>query len=162
MTIIEIPTATKSRRLGEMHEFSRAQKRKCKPVNAVVRGPFEPFEIYSYDDLLLALRDRVENLGISRETVGALAGAPDGYAQKVLSLSQTRRIGFQSLSGFLSALSVKLVLVEDTAALERNSPLYKPRNDPHFRSARAGHDRAELERWAAERGLTVVIGDEPK
>jgi hypothetical protein len=44
--------------------------------------------------------------------------------------------------------------------LERNNPRYVQRDDAHF--ARAGHDKAELLRWAAVRGLTVVIGDNTK
>ena len=161
MTLLEVPMTTKSRRRGSMHECSWApKKRKLVAEPVVVRGPFEPIEIFSYDDLIKSLRSRCEHLCISRETVTALAGLPDGYAQKVLSLSKTRRIGMQSLSGFLSALSVKLVLVEDPAALEQNRSRYRPRDDAHFRSARAGHDRAELERWAAARELTVVIGED--
>jgi hypothetical protein len=136
----------------------KPQEQKKKPIPAT-REPFTPVEIFSYDDLLKALRNRVENLGVTQANVDALLGHADNYAQKVLSLRQTRRLGVLSLQGFLSALSVKLVLVEDPAALERNSPHYKARDDAHFRAARAGHDKAELVRWCAARGLTVEFGD---
>jgi hypothetical protein len=161
MTLLEIPaTATKSKRRGSRHDFAWTHPHRSVPKPIAAREPFTPFEIFSHDELIKALCSRVEHLGISRETVSALAGLPDGYAQKILSLNSTRRIGMQSLSGLLFALSVKLVMVVDEAALERNRSRYKPRDDAHWRSARAGHDKAELARWAAARGLTVVIGDD--
>jgi hypothetical protein len=147
-----------------------AKPKRQKPAPAIVatRDPATPAEIFSYDDLLLSLRARANELQISRETVGALAGVPDGYAQKVLSLSQNRRIGMQTLGAFLDALSVKLIMVVDEAALARNRGRYKPRDDAHFRSATArpktASERAvaKLTRWARDRGLTVVIGDDTK
>jgi hypothetical protein len=159
MTLLEpMPDKPKQRR-GSLHEFRWTSKR-CKPAAEpvpAVREPFNPVEIFSYDDLWRALRNRVDNLGISQGNVDALLGHADGYAQKVLSLSKTRRLGMETLAGFLSALSVKLVILEDPDALERNRSRYKQRDVPHYRAARSGHDKAELKRWAAERGLTVVI-----
>jgi hypothetical protein len=163
MTMLEVSTATKSRRRGSLHDISWVMKRNCKPKAVAPREPSTPAEIFCYDDLIQTLRDRVEELGISRESVSALAHVPDGYAQKVLSLSGKKRIGLQSLAGFLDALSVKLVLVENPAALERNMSRYKQRDDAHFRSAKARHDPTKsLVRWAAARDLTVVFGDDAK
>jgi hypothetical protein len=77
-------------------------------------------EITDYDDLLAALRARADELEISRETIDHIAGFPDRYAGKILSLSHPRRIGLRSLGPILSALGMKLIAVADDSALERN------------------------------------------
>lgn len=138
--------------------IAKPKPQKSKPAPVAIREPATPAEIFSYDDLLHALRQRADELEISRETISALAGVQEGYAQKVLSLNKTRRIGMETFGAFLDALPVKLVLVEDPAAQDRNLSRYKPRDDAHFRSAKAGHDPTRsLIRWAAARGLTVTV-----
>jgi hypothetical protein len=58
-------------------------------------------------------------------------------ASKILSLSHVRRVGLISLGPLLDTLGLKLIAVSDEEALERNRSRYKPRDDPHFRSASA-------------------------
>jgi hypothetical protein len=102
--------------------------------------------IKNYDDLITALRARVDDLGISRDTVDEIAGLSDHYTTKLLTLSDTRRagarrLGTRSLSlrilgPLLGALSVKILLVPDDEALARNRLRYVPRDCAHFTSAK--------------------------
>jgi hypothetical protein len=76
--------------------------------------------IKSYDGLILALRARSEELGMSRETLDAIAGLPHGYSSKLLMISNTKskkRLGSLSLWAILGALGIELRLVEDEAAM---------------------------------------------
>jgi hypothetical protein len=116
---------------------------KQKPIApAIIACPATPAVISSYDDLIIALRARADELQISRETIDVIAGTPDRLASKVMSLNKTRRIGMQTLGAFLGALSVKLVMVVDEVAFEQNRSRYVKRDDAHFRSATARHGLA--------------------
>jgi hypothetical protein len=117
-------------------------QRKKKAQAATPSAPATPFEISSYDDLVQALRARADHLEISRETISHLAGLPGGYAGKVLAVNGCRRIGMSSLGDLLGALCVKLVMVEDEAALKILGPRLVKRDDAHFRSAKARHDNS--------------------
>jgi hypothetical protein len=90
-------------------------------------------EIADYDDLLRALRARADHLEVSRELIDNLAGLSDRYASKVLSLSKTKRIGLETLGPILGALGMKLIAVQDDAALERNRPRMVKRNKSQVR-----------------------------
>jgi hypothetical protein len=83
------------------------------------------------------LRSRADQLEVSREMISEIAGLPERYANKVLSLKGERRIGMQSLGSLLGALGLKLIAVEDTAALERNRTRYEACDAAHVTSARA-------------------------
>jgi hypothetical protein len=112
----------------------------------VVLDPIaELAEITDYTSLLAALRARADELEISRELLSELAGFPDRYASKLLSLKQVKRIGMTSLGSLLSALSLKLVAIVDDEALERNRERYIPRDQAHTTSAKA--------RWQRPAGL---------
>jgi hypothetical protein len=101
-------------------------------------------EVRSYDDLISALRARADQLAISREAISELAGLPDRYAAKVLSLGQVKRIGMASLGPLLGALSLKLIVISDDEALERNRGHYATRDAAHLKSANA--------RWSPQPG----------
>lgn len=103
------------------------------PIAPAPLPPAAPCEIYSYDDLVLALRQRADELEISRATIDELAGVPDRYSNKVLSIKKVRRIGMETLAAFLGALSVKLVMVEDPIALARNRSRMVKRNKSQVR-----------------------------
>jgi hypothetical protein len=104
--------------------------------------PSTEFEIRTYADLVQALRQRCNEIEISRESLDALAGFPDRYAAKLLSLRHVRRFGLESLGPMLSALGLRLAVVIDDAAIERNRGCYAKRDDAHFRSATARHSRS--------------------
>ena len=90
-------------------------------------------EITDYDTLVVALRARADQLEVSRETISDLAGLPDRYASKLLSLRHVRRIGLESLGPMLSALGLKLIVVEDQAALKRCGSRLVKRNKSQVR-----------------------------
>ena len=73
--------------------------------------------VRSYSDLLTALRDRAEQLNISRASIGDCAGFHQGYAETIL--SGVKSLGPQSLAPFLTAMGLKLILVEDVEAVAK-------------------------------------------
>jgi len=73
--------------------------------------------VNDYPGMLAALRARAEELRISRETIDQVAGLPSGYSGKILGIKQVRRLNLISLGPVLGALGIKLVMVEDAAAL---------------------------------------------
>jgi len=70
-----------------------------------------------YPGMLAALRARAEELRLSRATIDQVAGLPSGYSGKILGIKQVRRLNLISLGPVLGALGIKLVMVEDAAAL---------------------------------------------
>ena len=78
-------------------------------------------EITSYEDLHRAMRQRANELGLSRESIDAIAGLQPGYASKLLSPRPIRKLGALSMPLILPALGIKLIAVVDeqkTAALQ--------------------------------------------
>jgi len=120
----------------------KQRKQKCETACSVTSETLSTaIEIRQYSDLILVLRTRADELQLSRETIDAIAGLPERYASKVLSLRGVRRIGMQTLGPLLAALGMKLIAVEDEAAMKRNQSQYVKRDDPHTRSAKARHSR---------------------
>src|SRR5262245_39664518 len=80
--------------------------------------------ISDYPQLVAALRLRCEQLDIANSTIDEVAGLPSGYAGKVLTGNpRPRRVfGMISLGLVLDTLCLRLVLVEDEAAMERLRP----------------------------------------
>lgn len=83
--------------------------------------------IRNIDDLVEALRARKEAIDISNELLDHLAGLQPGYVSKVLAPTRIKGLGPISLPALLGALGVALVLVEDTAAIERVKDLWQKR-----------------------------------
>jgi hypothetical protein len=73
--------------------------------------------IRTVDDLIEALRVARLERDISQETLSEIAGLPARYANKIE--ARTKRLGEISLPSLLGALGKALVLVDDTAAIER-------------------------------------------
>jgi hypothetical protein len=88
-----------------------SKRRAKKPYSAPASKPSIEFEIRSYDDLILALRARADELNVSREWISELAGWHSGYAGKVLSVKKIRRLGTETFGLLLDVLCAKLVLV---------------------------------------------------
>jgi hypothetical protein len=76
-------------------------------------------EIASYQDLITGLRQRVAELGTSFEAVGELTLSAPRYVGKILAPSPRKFLSARSFQDFLSALGVKLLLVEDEEQLAR-------------------------------------------
>jgi len=75
--------------------------------------------VTDYAGMLAALRDRADELRLSREAIDQVAGLPSGYSGKILGIGQVRRLNLISLGPVLGALGVKLVMVVDGAALKQ-------------------------------------------
>jgi hypothetical protein len=76
---------------------------------------FAPID--SMPDLHAAVRARVEELELSRATIDAAAGIPDGYAAKLLAQLPVKRFGATSMWPVLRVVGLKLALVDDPEAL---------------------------------------------
>jgi hypothetical protein len=79
-------------------------------------------EVRSWSELQVALRQRAETLDVSREVLEHLTGLQSGYCAKLLAPHPIRRLGRVSLGPMLQVLGLKLLVVEDTDALERIRP----------------------------------------
>lgn len=79
----------------------------------------------SMHELLAITRARMNEIGITYETLNELACLPDGYAQKVMSdapYKHPKHLGAMSWDALLGkngALAVKVMLVHDADALRR-------------------------------------------
>ena len=65
------------------------------------------------------LRERADELQISRLVIDEVAGLSSGYAGKLLSSPPTKHLGPATLPAVLGALGAKLLIVEDRTALAR-------------------------------------------
>jgi hypothetical protein len=90
-------------------------------------------EFVEYDDFVEAIRNRVADLGIHGTRFDALAGWAEGYLSKLTCERPARRIGMQSMGPLLSAMGVKLQMVEDPAGTARLRRLL-PRNPSYVRA----------------------------
>jgi hypothetical protein len=88
----------------------------------------EPIAVVaSYDDLVAALRGRLNETGMTYETAENLSGLQPGYISKVLGPRHVRTLGHVSLTLLLGVLGVKLAVIEDAEQTERMKPRWEPR-----------------------------------
>jgi hypothetical protein len=90
-------------------------------------SPRQLGEVREYADLLKLAQARMDELGITYETLDALSGVTDRYSQKILGSRPIKRLGPISLPAILGSLGMKLVAVEDSAALDRIRHRLAPR-----------------------------------
>ena len=90
-------------------------------------------EIVEYSDFMQALRARVNELQIQGDSFCEFAGLARGYLSKLLTIRSVRRVGMQSMGPLLSAMGVKLQMVEDPAGTARLRRL-RPRNLSYVRA----------------------------
>jgi hypothetical protein len=97
---------------GWSSKVADPSKRRAKKPFVPLRSKLSTeFEIRRYDDLILALRARADELNVSREWINEIAGFQTGYSQKILSINKIRRLGQASLQPLLDVLCAKLVVV---------------------------------------------------
>jgi hypothetical protein len=84
-----------------------------------VAAPRVVASVSHYHELLKAVRDRVAELGITHETLDAVAGLQSGYASKLLSNPPIKRMGAFLQFIVLQSLGMKLLAVEDPEQLAR-------------------------------------------
>jgi hypothetical protein len=78
--------------------------------------------VSDYAGLVSVLRERAEQLDVSNEVLSDVTGLASGYVGKVLGLNGKKQLGRVSLGVVLSALGLKLAVLEDPEALERVRP----------------------------------------
>jgi hypothetical protein len=88
-------------------------------VTDAARGRRELAVVCDYDGLHTALRERVNELNISRETLDAVSGIPAGYSGKLLCVPPMRALGRVSFGPVLQSLGLCLIVAEDGDALAR-------------------------------------------
>jgi hypothetical protein len=101
-------------------------------------------EFINYDGLHAILRQRADELQISRELIDEISGMQPGYSSKLLSVSKTKMLGAVTMPLLLPALGLKLQVVEDPEAMERIRSRLTPRNASQARmqtvkAGRYGH-----------------------
>jgi len=69
--------------------------------------------VTDYDEMIGALRARMAELGVTNETIGAIAGLASGYVGKLLAPSRIKNLGGTSFGLMLQSLGLKLIVVED-------------------------------------------------
>ncbi|MEK9281184.1 hypothetical protein MTR72_16440 [Bradyrhizobium sp. ISRA442] len=84
--------------------------------------------------MISALRDRADQLQISREEIDILAGFSDRYSGKLLGTNPCRTLGRMSMGPALEVLGVKLLLIEDSGLTARTVARRKPRQEHQVRS----------------------------
>ena len=89
-------------------------------------------EFVEYSDFIQTVRNRVAELGIHGTRFDSLVGWPEGYLSKLICAQPVRRIGMTSMGPLLSAMGVKLQMVEDPAGTARLRRL-PPRNPSYAR-----------------------------
>jgi hypothetical protein len=96
--------------------------------------------VHDYPSLIAVLRRRAEQLDISNATLDGATGLADGYVGGVLAMNGKRTLGKLSLGLLLSAMGLRLVVVEDREALKRVRPLLERRkhNGKHRQLGPAG------------------------
>lgn len=90
-------------------------------------SPRQLGECSDYDGLHRILRDRADELNVSRTTLDEAAGLALGHSSKLLAPRPLKKLGVVSLGLMLQAMGLKLVVVEDVEALEQISAKLIPR-----------------------------------
>jgi hypothetical protein len=83
--------------------------------------------VTDYDEMIDALRARMAELGVTNETIGAIAGLAGGYVGKLLAPSRIKKLGVMSFGVMLQSLGLKLLVVEDTKTSAKMRPQWAQR-----------------------------------
>jgi hypothetical protein len=83
-----------------------------------------------YAGLITAFRERAQQrrIAITGENAAKVAGLPDYYIAKLLSVHPVRRVGMISLGPLLAVLGLKIILAEDKEAVAKFGPQLGSRN----------------------------------
>jgi hypothetical protein len=83
--------------------------------------------VTDYDEMIGALRARMAELGVTNETIGAIAGLAGGYVGKLLAPSRIKNLGPMSFGVMLQSLGLKLIVVEDAKTSAKMRPQWAQR-----------------------------------
>ena len=92
-------------------------------------------DVSSYEQMLAALRARVNELQINGERFDEFAGLPRGYLSKLIGARPIRRLGMTSFEPVLASLGLRCLLIVDEEATRRLKDRLPPRNESYVRSA---------------------------
>lgn len=136
-------------------------------------GAVQPFcrQCNDYSGLGEAVRDRTEQMELSRLELDHIAGLTAGHTDKIISPRAKKRFGITSLGAILQTLGLILLVVEDPVArdktlarrFQRQQPLhgqYKPsRIEAADRKSGAGQNRTRATQTRA--GFAVALACSP-
>jgi hypothetical protein len=91
-------------------------------------------DVSSYEQMLDALRQRVNELQIHGQRFDDFAGLPVGYLSKLIGPNPVRRIGMSSFEPLLAGLGLRCLFVEDPEGTQRLKSRLKPRNASYVRA----------------------------
>jgi hypothetical protein len=86
--------------------------------------------ISDYNEFVAAVRDRVDEMGLTRHELDHQAGLQEGYSGKLLGPTQIRGFGKMTLGPTLGAIGCKLLLVEDPEQTAKMRARITPRQRP--------------------------------
>ena len=105
---------------------------------------------YNYDDLIEAFKTRAADRGVSYAQMDEVTGLPAGYTGKVFGKSQTKRLSAMSLDLYVTALGLRMVLVEDAKSLHAARHMLGNR---HANQARTGNSSSRASSHVINRVL---------
>jgi hypothetical protein len=86
------------------------------PIDGLAPAIDGPVVVRTQREFLDAIRQRVERLNVSRESVDAMCGLAARYSNKLLSPAPLKRLGVGSLFALARGLGLNFQLVEDPEA----------------------------------------------
>jgi hypothetical protein len=101
-------------------------------------------DIFDYDSLHTALRNRREQLDISCEVVDRAAGLTRAHSSKLLAPQPIKRANWETLSFLLPALGVRLALLEDADAVAQLRKFPRRQVKTAIRAVATGRGRKRL------------------
>jgi hypothetical protein len=96
------------------------------------RARWSGIPLRSLPDVLAAMRARRDELGITFETLDAIAGWPCRYGSKLFSPEPVKNLGWQSLGLGLGALGTMLIMIEDEEQIRRVQDRWIRRERPQL------------------------------
>jgi hypothetical protein len=85
--------------------------------------------VSNYDELIAAIRRRIDELAISHATIEDLSGLSGGHVGKLLGASRVKTIGMQTLLLLFGALGVRMSIEEDREQIARMSDRWERRSE---------------------------------
>jgi hypothetical protein len=103
--------------------------------------------VSDYAELVDALRDRANEMQISRCDIDEISGLASGYAGKLLSASPAKIFGPISMGPMLEVLGLRVVLVEDTGLTKATESRRTPvdRSNQRFGNKCNSKHRSDVE-----------------
>jgi hypothetical protein len=110
------------------------------------------------DELLAAIRGRLDELGVTYDVLDRVAGLPDRFSSKLLCRPPARHVSALTLWLVLGAVGYKIALVHDEDALAKVKGLLSKRKIPNRRITEITVARRRMSLWlfTPERGREMA------